>query len=482
MPSIQDQTGDLRAHAPADTSLHGASTLLAACAIVCTAYLLGASWLAVPTLGVPLGLWLIVVAVGIFRLDARRAAARLAGGATSREPDAALWSMAAAGCRGFEALVRWTRPLRDRFEFMSGSGARAASRLSAWHDLSAWPERRLRIGLAVGPEAAEALRAAPGSSWVQWIPVTMGQSAEGACKALALDAIVHAEPGEGVRITTLERAGRDASWHDWAVPRPLTYAAAFPFLIDPTRATLGIRTVNAGPEAELVRALAEAAATLSRSSHRVGLADRLLGRRPADRRPGHGDDFPRVDRAMLRLARAFQGVAERVDSSLATLCARVLSADLCAGAGRTWSTPDLWDLIGRLAGSEPEVSLREAASRFMMLDDAGGMAALTRADAALRSTPAWEGVDHTALLEWELEHGAASDQAIGRLAAGICLACARRDLHGVSCVREDLLDDMRHASWLVGRDQDQALLLDVFRHIERTRRAEAAGIATNLAA
>ncbi|QYK47117.1 MAG: hypothetical protein KF838_10020 [Phycisphaeraceae bacterium] len=155
----------------------------------------------------------------------------------------------------------------------------------------------------------------------------------------------------------------------------------------------------------------------------------------------------------------------------------MLSADLCAGAGRSWATTDLWDLIARVAGDEPEVALREAASRFVLLDDAGGHAALIRADASLRLRDNPEQIDHTALLEWEIEHGESSDQAIGRLAAGVCLACATRDAHGIACMRDDLIDDMRHNAWLVDREQDQALILDVFRNIERLRRSQELGLA-----
>ncbi len=478
MPQQPESFGDSRGHASVAVSQWSAvPTLLGACSLVATAYLLGASWLSVPTLGVPVGLWLIVVAVGVFRLDARRVARRLAGVSASSDPSASVWAIAGALCRGFEALTRWSKPLRDRFDVLSGSGEKAASRLSAWHDRAAWPERPLRVGLAVGPEVADALRAAPGSSLVQWVHVSGGVGPLGACKSLALDAVLHGEPGEGLRVTTLERSGRDAAWHDWALPRPLTYASVFPFLVDPTHATLGIRSVATGPEAELVRAMIEAAAVLSRSSHRIGLADRLIGRRPTDGTRVQPGEIARIDRAMLRLARVFEGTAERVDSMLARVCARVLSADLCAGAGRTWASADLWDLIARVGGDEAEIALREAASRFVLLEDSGGLAALARADASLRLRDNPEQIDHTALLEWELEHGASSDQAIGRLAAGICLACATRDAHAIACVRDDLLDDMRHSAWLVDREQDQALILDVFRHIERLRRSQEIGIA-----
>jgi hypothetical protein len=454
-------------HAPASfpvSQWSAVPTLLSACALVATAYLLGAAWLSVPTLGVPVGLWLIVVAVGIFRLDALRVARRLAGVSSSNDPSASVWAIAGALCRGFEAVTRWTRPLRDRFDVLSGSGEKAASRLSAWHDRVAWPERPLRVGLAVGPEVADALRAAPGSSSVQWVHVSAGTwggvSPLGACKSLALDAVLHGEPGEGLRVKTLERSGRDAAWHDWATPRPLTYASVFPFLVDPTHATLGIRSVATGPEAELVRAMIEAAAVLSRSSHRIGLADRLIGRRPTDGARVQPGEIARVDRAMLRLARVFEGTAERVDSMLARVCARVLSADLCAGAGRSWASAELWDLISRVGGDEAEIALREAASRFVLLQDSGGLAALARADASLRLRANPEQIDHTALLEWELEHGASSEQAIGRLAAGICLACATRDAHAIGCVRDDLLDDMRHSAWLVDREHDAPMVFD----------------------
>ena len=242
MPRHTDQGLDPRDPA-ANIQPTAVPTLLGACALVATAYLLGATWLSVPTLGVPVGLWLIVVAVGVFRLDARRAARRLAGVSSSTDPNARVWAVAGAMCRTFEAMARWTRPIRDRFDLLSGSGERAAGRLSAWHDRIAWPERPLRIGLAVDADVSDVLRAAPGSSTVQWVHIVGGVSPLGACKSLALDAVLHQEPGEGLRVTTLERSGRDAAWHDWATPRPLTYASVFPFLIDPTHVTLGIRAV-----------------------------------------------------------------------------------------------------------------------------------------------------------------------------------------------------------------------------------------------
>lgn len=463
-------TPDLSTLGARPTSAH---VLLSACALVATTYFLGAAWLATPMLGAPLGLWLIVVAVGILRLDARRVVRRIAGLSSAGDGSAGVWALAAMVCRACEAASRWTLPLRDRFDVLNGSGQRCASRLSAWHDRLVWPERPLRIGLSVGSEVAEALRAAPGSSAVQWVETKIGSSPESACKSLALDAIVHVEPGLGLRITTLERAGRDAAWHDWSTPRPLTYASAFPFLIDPTMVTLGIGSVSPGSTAELVRALAEATAALSRSSHRIGLADRMIGRRPSDRHLSHSSNEPtRLERSMLRLCRAFECCAERVDATLATTCARAISADLCAGVGRPWATEGVWDLLIKVAGEEPEVALREAAWRFVNLDDRLGFEGIARADRALRARPSAYTIDHTVLLEWELEHGTGSDQAVGRLAAGICLACAGRDPHAIACVRDDLLEDMARSAWLVGRDQDRALLVEVFRHVGRLRHGD----------
>lgn len=450
-----------------------AHLLLSACALVATAYFLGAQWLAMPMFGVPLGMWLIVVAVGVLRLDAGAAARRLTGQIGPNRNGAGLFAVAAMFCRAFEALARWTRPVRDRFDLLNGSGERAASRLSKWHDRLPWPERPLRIGLAVGPEVADALRAAPGSSAVHWIDVRVRANAQSTCRSMALDTIVHTEPGEGLRITTLERTGRDASWYDWATPRPLTYASAFPFLVDPSVVTLGINTVTPGPNAELARAVAEAAAALSRSSHRIGLADRLIGRRPSDRVLCTKSAEPtRSDRSMLRLCRAFESCAEQADAAVSATCARAISADLCAGDGRSWATDRAWNLMIRVAGNEPEVALRESAWRFVNLDDRGGMEGIARADRALRARPSARTIDHTALLEWEMEHGTGSDQAIGRLAAGICLSCAGRDAHAISCVRDDLVEDMARCDWMIGRDQDRTLLIDVFRHIERLRHAE----------
>ena len=80
------------------------------------------------------------------------------------------------------------------------------------------------------------------------------------------------------------------------------------------------------------------------------------------------------------------------------------------------------------------------------------------------------------MLSCELEHGPYSPMTLGRVAAGICLLCASSPTERLAYLRDDLLEDMRYSGWLVGRDTERAVLIDVFRAIERARRGESARV------
>ena len=101
---------------------------------------------------------------------------------------------------------------------------------------------------------------------------------------------------------------------------------------------------------------------------------------------------------------------------------------------------------------------------------------LLRADRLIRQRGTFEGLDHMKLLQAELEHGTFGGMTIGRVAAGICLACAVTPADRIMFLRDDLLDDLRLSSYLVGRDREHAILIDVFRQLERNRRADVFGL------
>ncbi|QKK08165.1 MAG: hypothetical protein HND58_08245 [Planctomycetota bacterium] len=129
-----------------------------------------------------------------------------------------------------------------------------------------------------------------------------------------------------------------------------------------------------------------------------------------------------------------------------------------------------------------KTALRLGAANIAGLEDDEGMDWLVRADALLRdgSTDVAE-LDHVAFLESELSHGSDDPMGVGRAAAGICLVCASASPEQLPFIRDDMLEEMAYAGWLVGRDQDRGLLIRVFREIERAHTV-ASGTKTSPAA
>ena len=68
----------------------------------------------------------------------------------------------------------------------------------------------------------------------------------------------------------------------------------------------------------------------------------------------------------------------------------------------------------------------------------------------------------------EVECGLPGPLTLGRVAACVCLVCATSPAERVPFIRADFMDDARYSAWLVGRDQDRAVLYEVFRVMERT--------------
>jgi hypothetical protein len=218
----------------------------------------------------------------------------------------------------------------------------------------------------------------------------------------------------------------------------------------------------------MLRVLIEVAASLARSPWRLSLADRLLGRWPRVARVGRGATTG--EEALARLTGPL-GRGIELRASLAQPCARALSAWLA-------STPAPVDVAARRAGvesaatilgDEPEALLRLAAVRFAAHDDGAAFDALQRADKVIRAAKHEPVSDQFAFLESEVKLGLHEPMTLGRVAAGICLVAATRPSDHLPHLRDDLMEDLRFSEWLVGRDQDRALLLDAFRMLERGR-------------
>jgi len=459
-------------------------TLVSSCALVATAYLLGASWLGTPILAIPLGVWFLPAVFAVVRwceqlIDDWRA---LEGGAALVRPapgtrparSRAAWRRAArAGTGALRFFTSIPERLAESARATSHGAAidhpgmenerlRAPTEPEARHPRSACAHagRRPRVVIDAPSQLAAALLEAPGSDSIEWRARESGIAGNGAGEHLEPDAILRATGTTGL---TVELAGTDRSdsaWLDWAEPPAASYPGVFPARLDPARIAFSAVDLRTPSEAQTVRALADAGVLLKRGArsgpegewarHRAGLV---------------------IDR--LRHAVSSAALRARHDEA-SRIAGRVVSAWLLGGTARLGVEQILEgvEASARLVGDEPIMLLRLAAARLAAAEDEAGLAALRRATEALQAPGASAAiVDQTPFVQGELEIAAEDDDlAVGRIAAGLCLCFARAEPQAAAHLSEDLLDDMRYSPALLGRDQDRAALMRVLRHLERWKR------------
>lgn len=346
-----------------------------------------------------------------------------------------------------------------------------------------WPTRPLRLGV-VNPGAwTEALHEAGDNENVQWLEVPEESGAEATTDYL-LDGLLRVCEEDRIELVTLLRSGRGASWYDWGMERPLSYASVFPLQLDCEKLTCSLTPADSP---EFVRALIECAAWSSRWPGRITLRDRVSGRNPCLSPRARSSRVkgwqPHTEPFALSVANLMQHVCAQSrtihPTSSMKAAARLVSA---------WLTTDhalMTDQVRRggiescaaIAGEEPEVMLRLAAARLACVDDVGGLEAIRAADQLLRGVDALPGVDPYAFLRAEMAGDQSAPLAVGRLAAGICMLAATMSAEKLRFVREDLAEDMQFSGLLIGREQDQRLLLDVMRTLELSRRDAAPNVA-----
>ena len=443
---------------------------LCACAIVATGGSLGADWLRAIVLGLPAGLWIVLGATAFSWVRARRL------GATSR----AMRLFESHGARPIPIdgpagalalhvigpalawLVDRARTACDALWVPAERRVEIERRLAAWLESAGWPERPLRIGVDLPLDVKLALTSRPGLDHVTWVSVAAGTHDQADCAHHDLDALVRQPPTGHARVTARIDHDREAAWYDWTTPRPITYAAVFPGRVDPERVTLADLDWRDPDHADLAARIAEAVALHARHPARVGLAGRLRGRRlgcPASVRLSAamaslggtpaGEEPTPTHRGVARAVGAFFAG----DFALAEIDTR--SALVNAAAS---TLPD-----------EPEAVLRQAAVRFGALEDDEAIDLILHADTMLRDNRDAGVVDHLPFLQSEVEHGLPGPLTLGRVAAGICLVCATTPAERLDLLRDDLLDDLRYSGWLVGRDNDRAVLIEVFRRLVKAR-------------
>ncbi|MDQ7012582.1 MAG: hypothetical protein Q9O74_01645 [Planctomycetota bacterium] len=500
--SVNDQSNG----GPTSSSPWG--VVLAGCGLVVTGHVLGVAWLREPVLGLPAGLWFIglISALSVAQVRGRladwleRLLSMVGSGGTARQIESHAGSESSV-YDGAESAPGWWP--RNRVASVCLDGAtrvmaamvqlawlplwggelsvigNARQRFERWLAGAAFPTRPLRVGLCLPDDEADALvetdRAA-GAARVEWFRMGQWDDPVGACRRHLFDAAVYHD-GEGpIRIVTLERPGHSASVIEWTdLVGELTFGKLFPGRVDAAAVVIeGASSAKVREGAGLLRAIVEGAATLARSEHRLTLVDRVLGRRPTDviERPG-GLALWKSSRtaAATAMGRIAEQAAQQVEvwPEAAAIGIDAASAFFVSAPGMApCERLDGLRAVAEAGALSGKTALRLGATSIAALEDAEGMEWLVRADALLRDgSTTLAALDHAAFLESELSHGSEDPMGVGRAAAGICLVCAATPLERLPFVRDDMLEEMAYAGWLVGRDQDRGLLIRVFMEIER---------------
>lgn len=439
----------------------GTSLLLGTCGVVATAAYLGVDWLRTPVLGLPGGVWTIalVQAAGLALGRQHRASQSpsLSGATQGSEYEVGILAGRAAGAawEGLRAVAASIRLNGSHFQELE-------DRLSIRSERSLHYAQPIRIGLEAGPEIRDVIMEQPTELPVTWAAVSPSSDNQATLRRNRMDAILRQPPTGPMLIATLEHPEREASWYDWALPRPLTYASVFPVRVDIAQVTLEDSDLKDPKQAALIAALLRAAAALSRTPGRLRLSDRLSGRLPSAASTGVRTPTGLADRAMLELAAA---INDCPPTGAAKAAARAVSAWL--------ASTDAWLDINlrrqgienalKILGDEPEVLLRAAAIRLATFDDDSAFEALRTAERVIRAGNHEQMGEHLTFLQAEVELGLPNPLTLGRVAAGVCMVCASSPRERVAFIRGDIMDDVRHSAWLLGREQDRTVLSEVFK-------------------
>ncbi len=345
--------------------------------------------------------------------------------------------------------------------------ARELTPINAWlerRDPTQWLDRAgaqplpPRIGvLTVGDWLRELISCC--GEEADWFALEPGHEPLDAARREFLDAVIAADT-QSLTISFCEHPGREAGWHDWSHERTLAHEHVFPARIDLARIELPLPCSTW--DRRLLARLLLAGCELSRISPRTSPFDTIAGRRIA---PSMSD---RPDRAMLALAAGL--ASEDLEASpVASAASHAVSAWLCTGSTGMDATSRriACEEAARFATGQPHVLLRLAAAHIADCDDSTGIELLLDADRTLRS-----GVivpSGTLALYAELESPGFDSMALGRLCAGITLACATTELDRIGALRDDLLDDASHHDFFRERTQDLFLIERVFRALVHAR-------------
>lgn len=343
-------------------------------------------------------------------------------------------------------------------------------------DRREWPTRPLRIGVCE-PSLLQNLERTTGQCVVEWVATPSHRTPHESSRRFTLDAHLRMDARGGLLLTIPESRQRQAAWHDWSMARPVTFANLFPGRVDCAELTLSSDVARPGAT-WFLRSLIEAAAGLSRHPSRLCTDDRLRGRTPridtlkAVDLPPTGDHTRDAQRLLIRgLWDSLKQAAELPCRHACLPAARLVTAFV---AGVDDDLPEanrseMAETSAALTPQEPEIYLRLAAARLANYADSLAIDALLTGERLLRGNEMNAGSTQLPFLQAELEAGRGTAVSLGRVAAGITMVCASLETAKLPYFRDDVLDDARYSDWLIPKDQDRRVLVEVFRAIMAER-------------
>lgn len=464
----------------ADSLLSPTAVVLCVTAVViATAYFLGATWLGKSLLGLPLGLWVIAAVYAAWRRGwlelletsvpsiSRRRWISISPVTQRRLAPLTRMCVATRAVLSDLAVAAWNLEPRTTADL----------RASMLRALDSKPELAapLRVAVIAPPEVGQALTDHETAVPVSW----RNFATRDAVGSRKFDLTFQHDGFQGGTATLPETNGQNATWYDWSIPRPLSFASVFPHHVDPAQLSIALLpTIES--EDPLVSTLLVAAAAQARFPGRLTLIDRLAGRIPLD-----GEENPNIIdpgafrvRAMRRIAQALADRSPDDATVIERTAASVVSAWLVTPGARVPMAERraLLEQVSPFQRTRAETWLRLAAVRFANYDDDAAIQALLQADPIVRASTDQLVLDQSAFVLSEINHGGSGPLSLGRIASGICLLAAQHPYESLDYLGDDLIEDLRYSGWLVGRDQDAVVLHRVIKELTRIRRSESRGL------
>lgn len=478
--------------------------MLWSCAGVCTGYVLGISAITAPVLGLPLGAWVVAGSVAATHLYTSRRRQRFDNNSRNTTSSTPLCHSATLPLSHFLppsllsniSLPRWgsleritssavTYPLRNAADAVRN--LETLNPLSRLREASADGVKTLRIGVDLSDTDALHLmqagsRSLSGDLRIVWTRTTSGAFNAAREDLRGHDALIRRRldrPGDQPSAFAFipEDCDHPAGWFDWNIVPPLSFASLFPTRTDPAQIELAGCNFSDPDQARLAAAMIVAAAAMGRADCR------LRDSRWSARTPIGSLTDPRghITAAMTDVVSAFETLATKLNTHGETetpayfrAAARLIAAwastnDFALNADHR---DKLLALTAEGLETEPQQILRVAAAQFAVGNSDAGIRSLLWARRRLRATATECVVDPLPFVQSEIELGRPGTLSLGRVAAGLTLLWSTSTADKHAYLRDDLTDDLRHAGWLAGRDDDRATLMRVMDELDRAEQTD----------